>query len=407
MGIWGKSALARAGAVTAVGAVLVSGAAPAHALTVVTQAMTRHDGPRERAREQERARSVAAAATWRVDPALLRPHPTDSATTTAARGQLALVADRLRARTTAYEAALRTAQDARAASVAARTALRAARVALRDARQQYRRDRTLLVSAFTGSYSMTRLAPLATVLSGADGASTLADLTRLEELGRIQTGRVEAADRSRQRLGAAELARDAAAQEAEARLGAARRSLADAARERGAVLREVRRVRAELAELADADLAARDAAADGYRGAIAFPLAPGTPYRDLDNFGARSRHWATTHTGDDLSAACGAPVVAATDGTVMVRTDQRWAGRWLVIVSTATGSLATWYAHMQALAVADGQQVAAGDALGEVGQEGNATGCHLHFEVHPEGGSIYADDTDPAAWLDAMGVVPS
>jgi hypothetical protein len=38
--------------------------------------------------------------------------------------------------------------------------------------------------------------------------------------------------------------------------------------------------------------------------------------------------------------------------------------------------------------------------LGEVGDRGNATGCHLHFEVHLHNGSIYGpDNVDPSVWL--------
>ena len=40
-----------------------------------------------------------------------------------------------------------------------------------------------------------------------------------------------------------------------------------------------------------------------------------------------------------------------------------------------------------------------GQQLGEVGSRGNSTGCHLHFEVHPKGGSIYEDGVDPSEWL--------
>jgi hypothetical protein len=92
-------------------------------------------------------------------------------------------------------------------------------------------------------------------------------------------------------------------------------------------------------------------------------------------------------------------VLAATNGKVVIRTDQSWAGRWLVQVSTGRKALTTWYAHMRAVAVTDGEQVSAGQQIGEVGDLGNATGCHLHFEVHPHGGSIYQDDTNPTAWL--------
>jgi endonuclease/exonuclease/phosphatase family metal-dependent hydrolase len=68
-------------------------------------------------------------------------------------------------------------------------------------------------------------------------------------------------------------------------------------------------------------------------------------------------------------------------------------------VSTGIGQLTTWYAHMQAVTVADGETVTAGQRIGAVGALGNATGCHLHFEVHPRGGSIYQDSVDPSAWL--------
>jgi murein DD-endopeptidase MepM/ murein hydrolase activator NlpD len=76
------------------------------------------------------------------------------------------------------------------------------------------------------------------------------------------------------------------------------------------------------------------------------------------------------------------------------------------MVSTGTGELTTWYAHMQALLVSDGEQVRAGQQIGVVGQRGNATGCHLHLEVHPSGGSIYQDNIDPSAWLRTVGIYP-
>jgi murein DD-endopeptidase MepM/ murein hydrolase activator NlpD len=135
-----------------------------------------------------------------------------------------------------------------------------------------------------------------------------------------------------------------------------------------------------------------------YPGTVVLPLAAGS-FTDLHNWGAHGAHWAHGHTGTDLSATCGTPVRAATDGIVIIRTDQAWAGRWLVQVSTGLGRLTTWYGHLRALTVADGQRVTAGQTIGEVGDLGNASGCHLHFEVHPYGGSIYADNIDPSEWL--------
>lgn len=98
---------------------------------------------------------------------------------------------------------------------------------------------------------------------------------------------------------------------------------------------------------------------------------------------------------------CGTPVLAATAGTVEIDTTQSWAGRWLVKIVTGPTTVATWYAHMQALDVTAGQVIAAGEVIGQAGAEGNSTGCHLHFEVHLKNGSIYGpDNVNPTPWLD-------
>lgn len=138
-----------------------------------------------------------------------------------------------------------------------------------------------------------------------------------------------------------------------------------------------------------------------YSGTVVMPLHASARFTDLTNFGHQGGRWSRGHTGTDFSTPCGTPVRAAHDGTVIVETDQSWAGNWLVKVSSGPGSLTTWYAHMQAINIENGQRVTAGQQIGQVGSLGNSSGCHLHFEVHPAGGSIYEDDVDPTEWLQA------
>lgn len=139
----------------------------------------------------------------------------------------------------------------------------------------------------------------------------------------------------------------------------------------------------------------QDAASSG---PVQYPLATKAAH-DRHNYGGGGPHWAHGHTGTDYSVPCGTPVLAATDGNIVLDTTQGWAGRWLVKVQTGPKALTTWYAHMQSLSVSDGQPVKVGQQIGEVGALGNATGCHLHFEVHPKGGSIYEDGVNPSSWL--------
>ena len=366
----------------------------------------RGNGPARRL-DAEEERDIATAATWHLDPRLLRPHPTDSLTTAAARERLAAINARVGGVMETYDDARAAAQRAGAAAREARAELEAAREAERAAEARYRADRALLVSALTESYLTSQAGALSLMLNADSDTELISGLTVLGELGRIQTDAVEAAQVSRDRLREATAAVAVAERTAEERLAVSRSALADADDARSAVLRDVRAARRIVQQSEIADRAARRALAGGYDGPIRFPLAPGTPFVDQDNFGGHGGRWAAGHTGDDLSAACGAPVRAVTDGTVIVRTDQGWSGPWLVMVSTGPGRLATWYAHMQALTVADGERVRAGEQIGRVGTLGNSTGCHLHFEVHPAGGSIYQDDTDPGEWLRRAGAYPA
>ena len=135
-----------------------------------------------------------------------------------------------------------------------------------------------------------------------------------------------------------------------------------------------------------------------------FPLPPTSGYLDQRNWHRQGSGWGSWHTGTDLSVACGTPVLAATAGSVEVDTDQAWAGRWLVRVTVGPGRLSTWYAHLHSLVVAPGRRVHVGQRIGSVGGDspldGNASGCHLHFEVHLRGGPIYGpDNVNPTIWL--------
>ncbi|MDR2695024.1 MAG: peptidoglycan DD-metalloendopeptidase family protein [Deltaproteobacteria bacterium] len=85
------------------------------------------------------------------------------------------------------------------------------------------------------------------------------------------------------------------------------------------------------------------------------------------------------HTGVDIMAGRGTPVLAAASGVVC------YAGSWAAygkIVEIDHGNgLVTRYAHLDAHAVEDGAMVAAGEPIGIVGRTGRTTGAHLHFET--------------------------
>ena len=87
------------------------------------------------------------------------------------------------------------------------------------------------------------------------------------------------------------------------------------------------------------------------------------------------------HQGQDLFARCRARVRAARAGTVEHRGHHSAAGHYLVIDGRATRRDYV-YMHLRGRArVGVGERVRTGEWIGRVGASGNASGCHLHFEL--------------------------
>jgi murein DD-endopeptidase MepM/ murein hydrolase activator NlpD len=87
------------------------------------------------------------------------------------------------------------------------------------------------------------------------------------------------------------------------------------------------------------------------------------------------------HQGQDVLAACGTPLVAARGGTVQYAGFQSAAGNYVVIDGRATPN-DFMYAHLaEPSPLHTGDTVRTGQPIGIVGQTGDATACHLHFEM--------------------------
>ena len=88
------------------------------------------------------------------------------------------------------------------------------------------------------------------------------------------------------------------------------------------------------------------------------------------------------HSGVDLAAPVGTPVLAADDGVVIFAgwTNADWGYGILVVLDHGNG-WTTYYAHLSSVGVGCGQYVSRGGYVGAVGSTGQSSGPHLHFEM--------------------------
>jgi len=167
------------------------------------------------------------------------------------------------------------------------------------------------------------------------------------------------------------------------------------AREAVRASRDRQRGEAKAAELAAAAEAARVAEEARKAAEAAKPkyARPGTG-RITSAFGPR---WGRLHTGLDIAAGMGAPIMAAAAGTVISSGNEGGYG-YAVRIQHPDGTT-TLYAHNSRLLVRAGQKVEAGQQIAKEGSSGNSTGPHVHFEVRIGGKPI-----DPRDWLRDRGV---
>ncbi len=95
-----------------------------------------------------------------------------------------------------------------------------------------------------------------------------------------------------------------------------------------------------------------------------------------DPFGGAASEF---HSGQDIVAPWGTPVVAAGDGVVSFAGSQGGYGS-MIVLEHASG-LSTRYAHLSKIHVNEGEYVSRGKEIGDVGSSGRSTGPHLHYEV--------------------------
>ena len=160
-------------------------------------------------------------------------------------------------------------------------------------------------------------------------------------------------------------------------------------------LEEVAASRKDRADArADARAAAEAAAREAARPKTVMPVSGATL---TSTFGPR---WGTYHYGIDLAAPMHTPEYAAADGVVLRAGSA--SGYGLVVNILHENGDVTVYGHMDRILVSPGDYVEAGDTIALLGNRGQSTGPHLHFEVHQGGEN--GTRIDPIGWLRARGV---
>nr|WP_297623431.1 M23 family metallopeptidase [Nocardia sp.] len=111
-------------------------------------------------------------------------------------------------------------------------------------------------------------------------------------------------------------------------------------------------------------------------------------------FGSR---WGTFHAGVDIAAPIGSPIYAVAAGTVIDAGPAQGFGLW-VRIRHDDGTISV-YGHMYDFFVSVGERVPAGMQIARIGNRGDSTGPHLHFEI-----IINGQHVDPQPWLAQRGI---
>jgi murein DD-endopeptidase MepM/ murein hydrolase activator NlpD len=367
--------------------------------------------------EARAAQDVAAAEVGRI-----------AGLVAAAEAQLEQVQVQAEAAGTAYLAAEEAKQAADAAAEQAAQALQVAADAEAAAQARladFSRDSYKNSSALSSQMALLDADGPADLVRKAATLDYVAD-HQIDVLGALEAARVQQADAdaaaraARDQKAAAEAAAQAAKAEAEAQLANQQTAVTQVSAQKASLDQQLQAAQVQLLSLQGARdayqawvaqkaaeeaaarqaaerarvLAAADETSDSSGSGYVRPASGSTS----SCYGSR---WGVTHFGVDIAAAIGTPVYAATSGTV--QRAGAATGFGLAVYIRGDDGAVTVYGHVNEYYVSEGERVSAGEQIAEVGNRGQSTGPHLHFEVHP-GGAMYGGQIDPVPWLRARGI---
>ena len=284
------------------------------------------------------------------------------------------------------------AADAKVAAIEAKVAdvqhqVDALRSDQQDAIWNLAATRSRLVRRAVAAYVGGSIAPLGNILQVKDINELDRDLQIENEASRAQLSTVKAYDQARAKAGSAADALTASMDRLGVDLSSAQSGQADA-----------HQLLAAVSGQASAASVDPTLIVDGFVFPVLGPHKLDRNFGDPRNVGTPYFH---LHQGDDVEAPEGAPLVAVVRGVVVNISSSTLGGNGLWIQG-ADGTK-YYYAHLSAYApgLTVGQVVEAGQLVGLVGATGDATGPHLHFEVHPNGGPAI----DPWSLLSAIDAI--
>ncbi|MGY1601198.1 M23 family metallopeptidase [Geodermatophilus sp. SYSU D00815] len=346
----------------------------------------------------------------------------------AAEGELERYAVQAEAAGAAYEAAVEALQIAQAEAERTAAELQAAEAAVTAAEARiadFSRDSYIDGHTLTTAQALLDAEGPAELIQRAAMLEWVAD-NQLDALDLLQAARIQqanadsAARATRDQVAAAEQQAESAKAAADSQLAAQQSAYDQIAAQKAALETQLQAAQIHLLELQGArnaydqwvaQKAAEEAAARAAQQQAAAHAANQTPSdsdyalpaagRTSSCFGAR---WGTQHNGMDIAAPIGTPIYAATSG--VVKRAGSATGFGLAVYILGDDGAVTVYGHVNRYFVSAGERVSAGEQIAEVGNRGQSTGPHLHFEVHPSG-AMYSGAVNPAPWLRARGVAIS
>jgi murein DD-endopeptidase MepM/ murein hydrolase activator NlpD len=122
------------------------------------------------------------------------------------------------------------------------------------------------------------------------------------------------------------------------------------------------------------------------------------PGKSISEFGKRSVYNGqprSPHAGTDFAGATGTPIKAPNAGKVALAANLYYSGN-TIILDHGQG-LYSYFGHMSAFSVREGDTVAAGNVVGKIGATGLVTGPHLHWSVRRAGTRV-----DPLSLVDVL-----